>query len=107
MRILTTDEVREAEQQALVRPGMSQPVLNQRAGYAVVQFCIAHFKFRSVCVVCGTARSGARGLAAGASLGRIAESVSVIVLAKGTGGRHKGFLLALGSGADLDLLAGL
>src|SRR5690349_6601282 len=85
MRVLTKDEVREAEQQALVRAGMSRLVLIQRAGYAVVQFCLAHFKFRSVCVVCSAARSGAHGLAAAESLGRIAENVSVIVLAKDAG----------------------
>ena len=85
MRILTTDEVQEAEQQALLRPGMSQPVLIQRAGHAVTQFCLSRFKFRSVCVVCGTGRTGARGLVAAESLGEIAESVSVIVLAKEVG----------------------
>jgi ADP-dependent NAD(P)H-hydrate dehydratase / NAD(P)H-hydrate epimerase len=85
MRILTTDEVQEAEQQALLRPGMSQPVLIQRAGHAVTQFCLSRFKFSSVCVVCGTGRTGARGLVAAESLGEIAESVSVIVLAKEVG----------------------
>ncbi len=85
MRILTTDEVLEAEQQALLRPGMSQPVLIQRAGHAVTQFCLSRFKFRSVCVICGTGRNGARGLVAAESLGQIAESVSVIVLAKEVG----------------------
>src|SRR5690349_906306 len=85
MRVLTTDEVQEAEQQALLRPGMSQPVLIQRAGHAVTQFCLSRFKFRSVCVICGTGRSGARGLVAAESLGEIAESVSVIVLAKDAG----------------------
>jgi ADP-dependent NAD(P)H-hydrate dehydratase / NAD(P)H-hydrate epimerase len=85
MRVLTTDEVQEAEQQALLRPGMSQPVLIQRAGHAVTQFCLSHFKFRSVCVVCGTGRNGARGLVAAESLGEIAENVLVIVLAKDAG----------------------
>jgi len=82
MRILTTDEVQEAEKQALLRPGMSQPVLIQRAGHAVTQFCLSRFKFRSVCVICGTGRNGACGLVTAESLGEIAESVSVIVLAR-------------------------
>src|SRR5579859_305407 len=85
MRILTTDEVQEAEQQAMLRPGISQPVLIQRAGHAVTQFCLSRFKFSSVCVVCSTGRNGARGLVAAESLGQIAENVSVIVLAKEVG----------------------
>jgi NAD(P)H-hydrate epimerase len=85
MRVLTTDEVQEAEKQALLRPGMSQPALIQRAGHAVTQFCLSRFRFRSVCVICGTGRNGARGLVAAESLGQIAESVSVIVLAKDAG----------------------
>lgn len=35
MRILTTAQVREAEREAISRPGMSTLVLMQRAGYAV------------------------------------------------------------------------
>jgi ADP-dependent NAD(P)H-hydrate dehydratase / NAD(P)H-hydrate epimerase len=85
MRVLTTHEVQEAEQQALLRPGMSQPALIQRSGHAVTQFCLSRFKFRSVCVICGTGRNGARGLVAAESLGQIAENVSVIVLAKEVG----------------------
>jgi hydroxyethylthiazole kinase-like uncharacterized protein yjeF len=85
MRVFTTDEVQEAEQQALLRPGMSQPALIQRSGHAVTQFCLSRFKFRSVCVICATGRNGARGLVAAESLGEIAESVSVIVLAKDAG----------------------
>lgn len=61
---------------------MSTLVLIQRAGYAVAQFCVANFKFRSVCVVCGRGKNGARGVVAAESLGRVAEDVSVIVLAK-------------------------
>src|SRR5579859_3756383 len=85
MRVLTTDEVQEAEQQSLLRPGMSQPALIQRSGHAVTQFCLSRFKFTSVCVICGTGRNGARGLVAAESLGKIAENVSVIVLAKEVG----------------------
>jgi NAD(P)H-hydrate epimerase len=61
-------------------------VLIQRAGYAVVQFCLAHFKFRSVCVVCGTGGDGEYGLMAAQVLSGIAEQVSVIVLAKDASG---------------------
>lgn len=81
MRILTSDEVLQAEQQAVNRPGMSAQVLIQRAGHAAAQFCMAHFKFNSVCVVCGRGKNGARGLAAAQALGEIAENVSVILLA--------------------------
>jgi hydroxyethylthiazole kinase-like uncharacterized protein yjeF len=81
MRVLNSEEAQEVEQQALARPGMSALVLLQRAGHAVTQFCVAHFKFRTVCVVCGAAKNGARGLAAAESLRQVAESVSVILLA--------------------------
>jgi ADP-dependent NAD(P)H-hydrate dehydratase / NAD(P)H-hydrate epimerase len=81
MRILTTKQVREAEQEAISRPGMSTLVLMQRAGYAVAQFCLAHFKFATVCVVCGKGNNGGDGLVAAESLRRAAEKVSVIILA--------------------------
>jgi hydroxyethylthiazole kinase-like uncharacterized protein yjeF len=80
MRVLTSDEVQEAEGQALGRPGMSGLVLIQRGGHAVAQFCAAHFKFRSVCVVCGRGKNGGRGLVAAESLAEIAENVSVMIL---------------------------
>jgi hydroxyethylthiazole kinase-like uncharacterized protein yjeF len=82
MRILTSAEVRRAGQQALERPGISALVLMQRAGYAVAQFCIAHFKFSSVCVVCGKGENGGRGLVAAQALLGVAEQVFVIILAK-------------------------
>jgi NAD(P)H-hydrate repair Nnr-like enzyme with NAD(P)H-hydrate epimerase domain len=78
---LNSEEVQEVEQQALARLGMSSLVLLQRAGHAVAQFCAAHFKFRTVCVVCGAGKNGARGLAAAESLCQVAENVSVILLA--------------------------
>lgn len=82
MRVLTTAQVREAEREAINRPGMSPLVLMQRAGYAVAQFCLAHFEFDSVCVVCGKGNNGGDGLVAAESLRRTAEKVSVIILAK-------------------------
>jgi NAD(P)H-hydrate epimerase len=82
MRILTCDEVRQAEREAISRPGMSILVLMQRAGYAVAQFCLSHFKFNSVCLVCGIGRNGGNGLAAAVSLQGIAPRVSVVILAK-------------------------
>lgn len=81
MRVLNSEETLEAEQQALSRAGMSPLVLIQRAGHAVAQFCVAHFKFRTVCVFCGTGKNGARGLAAAESLVPVVENVSVILLA--------------------------
>lgn len=83
MRILTSDEVQQAEQQAVTRPGMSARLLIQRAGHAIAQFCAAHFKLDSVCVVCDRYKNGARGLAAAQALGQIAGNISVIVLANG------------------------
>src|SRR5215469_2941644 len=85
MRTLTADEVREAERQAMARPGISTLVLMQRAGHAVAQFCLAHFKFSSVCVVCGKGNNGGDGFVAAEALRQIAGNVSVIVLAKDAG----------------------
>jgi ADP-dependent NAD(P)H-hydrate dehydratase / NAD(P)H-hydrate epimerase len=82
MRILTTDEVREAEREAAGRPNMSTLVLMQRAGSAVAQFCLAHFKFDSVCVVCGKGNNGGKGMAAAEALRSAAAKISVIVLAR-------------------------
>ena len=82
MRILTNEEVRQAEREAVSRPDVSTLVLMQRAGYAVAQFCIAHFKFTSVCVVCGKGNNGGDGLVAAEALHQAGADVSVIILAK-------------------------
>jgi len=81
MRILTCDEVRQAEREAISRPGGSTLVLMQRAGHAVAQFCLANFKFRSVCVVCGKGNNGGDGMVAAEAL-RQGPDVSVVILAK-------------------------
>ena len=82
MRILTTAETREAEREATGRAEISTLVLMQRAGYAVAQFCVAHFKFNSVCVVCGKGNNGGDGLVAAQALSEITTRISVIILAK-------------------------
>src|SRR5215469_14696291 len=83
MRILTCDEVRQAEREAISRPGGSTLLLMQRAGQAVAQFCLANFKFKSVCVVCGKGNNGGDGLVAAEELRRTSGvSVRVIILAK-------------------------
>jgi NAD(P)H-hydrate epimerase len=82
MRVLTTDEVREAERDAISRPGGSTLVLMQAAGIAVAQFCLANFKFHSVCVVCGKGNNGGDGFVAAEALRGMGHPVSVIVLAK-------------------------
>ncbi len=81
MRVLTRDELGQIGHDAEGRADTSASVLIQRAGYAVAQFCLAHFKFRSVCVVCGKDRNGTDGLMAAQVLSGIAEQISVIVLA--------------------------
>jgi hydroxyethylthiazole kinase-like uncharacterized protein yjeF len=82
MRILTTEEVRQAEREAINRPELSTLVLMHRAGQAVTQFCLAHFNFRSVCVVCGKGNNGGIGLVAAENLRKIAAQTFVIILAK-------------------------
>jgi NAD(P)H-hydrate epimerase len=81
MRVLTADEVRAAERESIAKPGMSTLVLMQRAGTALAQFCVANFKFNSVCVVCGKGNNGGDGLVAAEELHKVAQ-VSVIILAK-------------------------
>jgi hydroxyethylthiazole kinase-like uncharacterized protein yjeF len=83
MRVLTCDELRQIVHDAEGRADTSGPVLIQRAGYAVAQFCLAHFKFRSVCVVCGVGGEGDYGLMAVQVLSGIAEQVSAVILARG------------------------
>jgi ADP-dependent NAD(P)H-hydrate dehydratase / NAD(P)H-hydrate epimerase len=82
MRILTCDEVRAVEREAINRPNMSTLVLMQRAGHAVFQFCLAHFKFGSVCAVCGKGNNGGDGMVAAELLRQVANKVSVIILAR-------------------------
>jgi NAD(P)H-hydrate epimerase len=82
MRVLASDEVSRIEAEAASRADTPASLLVQRAGYAVAQFCLAHFKFRSVCVVCGVGDHGSYGIAAAQVLSTIAEQVSVIVLAR-------------------------
>jgi NAD(P)H-hydrate epimerase len=86
MRVLTCDELRQIVDDARGRADTLASVLIQRAGYAVAQFCLAHFKFRSVCVVCGAGGDGDYGLMAAQVLSGIAEQVSVIVLGKDASG---------------------
>src|SRR6476620_11078133 len=82
MRVLTCDELRQIVDDARGRADTSASVLIQRAGYAVIQFCLAHFKFRRVCVVCGADGDGDYELMAGQVLTAIDEQVSVSVLAR-------------------------
>jgi ADP-dependent NAD(P)H-hydrate dehydratase / NAD(P)H-hydrate epimerase len=81
MRVLACDELRQIGHDAVRRADTSEALLIQRAGYAVAQFCLAHFKFRTVCVICGNGGNGTDGLMAAQVLSGIAEQVSVIVLA--------------------------
>lgn len=82
MRILTSEEVREAERAAISRPDMSTLVLMQRAGQAVAQFCLSRFKFSSVCVVCGKGNNGGDGLVAAEALRSRVDQIFVVILAK-------------------------
>jgi hydroxyethylthiazole kinase-like uncharacterized protein yjeF len=86
MRVLTCDELRQIMDDARGRADPLSSVLIQRAGYAIAQFCLAHFKFRAICVVCGAGGDGDYGLMAAQVLSGIAEQVSVIVLAKDASG---------------------
>jgi ADP-dependent NAD(P)H-hydrate dehydratase / NAD(P)H-hydrate epimerase len=79
MRILTCSEAGEAAS----GPEADPQTLMRRAGYAVAQFCVSQFKFRSVCVLCGRGKNGGAGLIAAEALRRVADAVAVIVLAKG------------------------
>jgi NAD(P)H-hydrate epimerase len=54
----------------------------QRAGAAVAQFCLTHFKFGSVCVVCGKGNGGGVGMVAAEAIRAVAGTIAVIILAK-------------------------
>ena len=84
MRILTSDEVRQVEQQAISAPGMSTLILMQRAGQAVADFCRSNFKFESVCVICGKGNNGGDGMVAAEALRSSVSALTVIVLARDT-----------------------
>jgi NAD(P)H-hydrate epimerase len=84
MRVITCDELRQIAHDSEDRADTSASVLIQRAGYAIAQFCLAHFKFQSACVVCGAGSDGDYGLMAAQVLSGIVEQVSTIVLAKDT-----------------------
>ena len=85
MRILTIEEVLQAEREAINRAEMSSLILTHRSGHAVTQFCLAHFNFQSVCVVCGKGSNGEVGLVAAENLSKIAAHTFVIILAKEAG----------------------
>lgn len=73
-----------AERQATNDPETSTLVLMRRAGYAVAQFCLSQFKFRTVCVVCGKGNNGGDGFVAAEALSGVAD-VQVVVLASDAG----------------------
>jgi NAD(P)H-hydrate epimerase len=83
MKILTSDEVRRLESETIKKHELSTLILMQRAGFSVAQFCLLHFKFESVCVVCGKGNNGGDGFVAAAGLLEMGKEVTVIVLARG------------------------
>src|SRR5436309_14489894 len=82
MRVLTTDEVRQAERHAVEAENTATLLLMQRAGFAPAQFCLMHFRFETVCVMCGKGNNGGDGLAAAQALVESGNKVSVLFLAK-------------------------
>ncbi|HEV2965231.1 MAG TPA: NAD(P)H-hydrate dehydratase [Candidatus Angelobacter sp.] len=83
MKILTSDEVRRAEREAIQKQELSTLLLMQRAGFTVAQFCLLNFKFDSVCVVCGKGNNGGDGFVAASGLLEMEKQVKVVVLARG------------------------
>jgi hydroxyethylthiazole kinase-like uncharacterized protein yjeF len=82
MKILTSDEVRRLEQEAVAKHGLSTRILMERAGFSVAQFCLLHFTFDSVCVLCGKGNNGGDGFVAAAALREMGKEVTVVVLAR-------------------------
>ncbi|HEV3041795.1 MAG TPA: NAD(P)H-hydrate dehydratase [Candidatus Angelobacter sp.] len=85
MKILTSDEVRRAEREAVETQELSTLLLMQRAGFSVAQFCLINFKFDSVCVICGKGNNGGDGFVAASGLLEMGKQVKVVVLARGPG----------------------
>jgi NAD(P)H-hydrate epimerase len=82
MRILTTNEIRAAEREAIAQPGGSSLALMLAAGVDLAEFCRTNFKFHSVCVVCGKGNNGGDGFVAAEALRSMGQEVTVIILAK-------------------------
>src|SRR5437016_4725911 len=82
MKILTSDEVRRAEREAIDKQELSTLYLMQQAGFTVTQFCLINFKFDSACVVCGKGNNGGDGFVAASGLLEVGKQVKVVVLAR-------------------------
>jgi ADP-dependent NAD(P)H-hydrate dehydratase / NAD(P)H-hydrate epimerase len=84
MRILTCEEVRAVERESVSRMNISTLLLMEQAGQAVFQFCLSHYKFGTVCAVCGKGNNGGDGMVAAELLRAVASQVSVVILARDT-----------------------
>ncbi len=82
MKIVTAGEMREIDRLTTEKYGVPSLTLMENAGAAVAEFAQKHFKFSSVCVVCGKGNNGGDGFAAARKLKEARKKVAVIVLAR-------------------------
>jgi hydroxyethylthiazole kinase-like uncharacterized protein yjeF len=85
MKIVTAEEMREIDRLTTEKYGVPSLTLMENAGAAVAGFAQKHFKFSSVCVVCGKGNNGGDGFVAARKLKEAGKQVSVIILAKSAG----------------------
>ncbi|HEY3770960.1 MAG TPA: NAD(P)H-hydrate dehydratase [Candidatus Angelobacter sp.] len=80
MKIVTAQEMRAIDRATTEKYGVPSLTLMENAGAAVAEFAQKHFKFDSVCVVCGKGNNGGDGFVAARKLREAGKKVSVIVL---------------------------
>jgi NAD(P)H-hydrate epimerase len=80
MKIVTAEEMRAIDRATTEKYGVPSLTLMENAGAAVAEFAQKHFKFDSVCVVCGKGNNGGDGFVAARKLHEAGKKVSVIVL---------------------------
>ncbi|HWF06367.1 MAG TPA: NAD(P)H-hydrate dehydratase [Candidatus Angelobacter sp.] len=83
MKIVTAEEMRAIDRATTEKYGVPSLTLMENAGAAVAEFAQKHFKFDSVCMVCGKGNNGGDGFVAGRKLHEAGKKVSVIVLIGG------------------------
>jgi ADP-dependent NAD(P)H-hydrate dehydratase / NAD(P)H-hydrate epimerase len=82
MKIVTAEEMREIDRLTTEQNDVPSLTLMENAGSAVAEFAQKHFKFRTVCVVCGKGNNGGDGFVAAQKLLESGKQVAVVILAR-------------------------
>lgn len=82
MKVVSAAEMREIDRLTTGQYGVPSLTLMENAGTAVAKFAQKHFKFKTVCVICGKGNNGGDGFVAARKLHEAGKQVSVIILAR-------------------------